>query len=241
MARSEEQRRVLEILRRLKQAYPDAQLALRYRSPFELLVALILAARCTDEKVNQVTAELFQRYRTPEDFVRARREELERAIYATGFYRQKAKTLKACCAALLERYHGEVPDCLDELLTLPGVGRKTANILLGNAFGKPAIGVDTHVLRLAQRLGLTRQNNPDKVEEDLDQLVPVQDRTRFCILMQAHGRAVCLARRPKCDQCVLADLCPYPDKTPARTGATARRRGATTLKFPVAPRSRGRS
>lgn len=215
MARSAEQQRVLEILRRLKRAYPDARLALHYRSPFELLVALILAAQCTDEKVNQVTAELFQRYRTPEDFVRARREDLERAIYATGFYRQKAKTLQACCAALIERYQGRVPDRLEDLLTLPGVGRKTANILLGNAFGKPAIGVDTHVLRLAQRLGLTHQNNPDKVEEDLNQLVPVKDRTRFCILMQAHGRAVCLARKPKCDQCVIADLCPYPDKPKA--------------------------
>lgn len=215
MARSAEQQRVLEILRRLKRAYPDAQLALHYRSPFELLVALILAAQCTDEKVNQVTAELFQRYRTPLDFVRARREDLERAIYATGFYRQKAKTLQACCAALIERYQGQVPDRLEDLLTLPGVGRKTANILLGNAFGKPAIGVDTHVLRLAQRLGLTHQKNPDRVEEDLNQLVPVKDRTRFCILMQAHGRAVCLARKPKCDQCVIADLCPYPDKPKA--------------------------
>lgn len=235
MARSAEQQRVGEILRRLKRTYPNAQLALRYGNPFELLVALILAAQCTDEKVNQVTAELFQRYRSPEDFVRAPRQELERAIYATGFYRQKARTLQACCAALMERFHGEVPDRLEDLLTLPGVGRKTANILLGNAFGKPAIGVDTHVLRLAQRLELSNQNNPDKVEEDLNRLVPVKDRTRFCILMQAHGRAVCLARKPKCHHCVLVDLCPYPEKTSlGADSGTAAKRSASQQKSSVA-------
>ncbi|MCX8072388.1 MAG: endonuclease III [Candidatus Binatia bacterium] len=222
MGNPSEQRRVLEILRRLKRAYPNAKLALNYHSPFELLVALILAAQCTDEKVNQVTAKLFQRYKKPEDFVRAPREELEKAIYSTGFYRQKAKTLQACCAALMERFGGEVPDDLEDLLALPGVGRKTANILLGNAFGKPAIGVDTHVLRLAQRLGFSRHDDPDKVEEDLNRLVPVKERTRFCILMQAHGRAVCLARKPKCYECVIADLCPYPDKTRLEPPKTSR-------------------
>ncbi|GIW44008.1 MAG: endonuclease III [Candidatus Binatia bacterium] len=226
MARSEDRQRVAKILRRLERAYPNAKLALHYSSPFELLVALILAAQCTDEKVNQVTAELFRRYPRPQDFVQVPREELERAIYSTGFYRQKAKALQECCRALVERFGGKVPDNLEDLLTLPGVGRKTANILLGNAFGKPAIGVDTHVLRLAQRLGLTDHDHPDKVEEDLNEVVPVKDRTRFCILLQAHGRQVCLARKPRCYECVIADLCPYPDKTPAPASAnTAAGRG----------------
>jgi endonuclease-3 len=219
--------RVAEILRRLERTYPDAKLALAYRNPFELLVALILAAQCTDEKVNQVTKELFRKYKGPEDFARAPQDELERDIYATGFYRQKAKTLRACCAALIERFGGQVPDNLDDLLTLPGVGRKTANILLGNAFGKPAIGVDTHVLRLAQRIGLTKQTNPDKVEADLNALVPVPQRTRFCILLQAHGRQVCTARKPKCYECVIADLCRYPEKTPAPNIRTGRQKPRT--------------
>lgn len=214
MPRRNDRERVAEILRRLGRAYPDAKLALVFHNPFELLVALILAAQCTDEKVNQVTAELFRKYKTPYDFAHASQEELERAIYATGFYRQKAKTLRACCQALIERFGGNVPDRLEDLLTLPGVGRKTANILLGNAFAKPAIGVDTHVLRLAQRLGLSAEKHPDKVEADLNEVVPVAQRTRFCILLQAHGRQVCTARKPKCYACVLADFCPYPEKTP---------------------------
>lgn len=213
MAVGNTRERVTHILSRLTRIYPDVKLALVFHSPFELLVALILAAQCTDEKVNQVTAELFRKYKTPQDFARAPLAELEREIYATGFYRQKAKTLRSCCQALIERFGGKVPDQLEDLLSLPGVGRKTANILLGNAFGKPAIGVDTHVLRLSQRLGLSKEKNPDKVEADLTKVVPLAQRTRFCLLLQAHGRQVCTARKPKCYACVLADLCPYPQKT----------------------------
>ncbi len=222
-----------QVLRRLKKAYPDARLALHFRNPLELLVALILAAQCTDEKVNQVTRTLFDRYRTAQDYARADLNELEKLIHPTGFFRQKARSLQKCCQTLLERFHGEVPNRLEDLLELPGVGRKTANILLGNAFGKPAIGVDTHVMRLAQRLGFTRHTDPDKIEQDLNQLVPVPERTRFCHLMQTHGRQVCLARKPKCGECVLNDLCPYPNKTavvsqnpPAKHAHKSRRRSA---------------
>lgn len=215
MARVSEKERMAEVLRRLERAYPDATLALRFRTPLELLVALILAAQCTDEKVNQVTPVLFQKYRTAEDFARADLAELEKLVHPTGFFRQKARTIQKCCAVLAERFGGKVPDRLEDLLQLPGVGRKTANILLGNAFGKPAIGVDTHVMRLAQRLGFTRHTDPDKIEEDLNRLVPEPKRTRFCHWMQAHGRQVCTARKPNCPECILNDLCPYPDKTPA--------------------------
>lgn len=213
MARLAEKERMAEVIRRLERAYPQATLALRYRNPLELLVALILAAQCTDEKVNQVTSVLFRRYRQAEDFARADLAELEKLVHATGFFRQKARTIQKCCAVLVERFDGKVPDRLDDLLQLPGVGRKTANILLGNAFGKPAIGVDTHVMRLAQRLGFTRHDDPDKIEEDLNRFVPEPKRTRFCHLIQAHGRQVCTAKKPRCPECVLRDLCPYPEKT----------------------------
>lgn len=215
--------RAAAILRRLKKAYPDSTLALHYSSPFELLIALILAAQCTDDKVNEITAAVvFPKYRTPQDFVRVATEELERDIHSTGFFRQKTRSLQRCCADLLERFGGQVPATLEELLTLPGVGRKTANILLGNAFGKPAIGVDTHVGRLAQRLGFSKQTDPDKIEHDLNDLVPRRDRTRFCHVIQSHGRRVCFARKPNCPQCVITELCPYPDKTPAVVPKPAR-------------------
>jgi len=211
---------VLAILRRLRKHYPEAKLALDFSTPLELLVALILAAQCTDKKVNEVTPALFRKYRSAADYAAAPAEELERDIRQTGFYRQKARSLQACCTGLLEHFGGEVPKRLEDLLTLHGVGRKTANILLGNAFGVPGIGVDTHVLRLSQRLGLTRQSEPDKVEADLTELVPRRHQIAFCYLVQAHGRGICHARRPACPDCFLADLCPYPDKTPA--GAPAR-------------------
>jgi len=222
-----DKQRMAEVLRRLESAYPDAQLALHFRNPLELLVALILAAQCTDEKVNEVTAVLFRRYRSAEDFARANLAELEKLVHPTGFFRQKARTIQKCCSLLVERFGGQVPDRLEDLLELPGVGRKTANILLGNAFGKPAIGVDTHVMRLAQRLGFTRHTDPDKIEADLNRLVPEPQRTRFCHLMQAHGRRVCTARKPKCGECVLLDLCPYPKKeASAPTTRAAKRRSA---------------
>lgn len=206
--------RVKKIIARLTLAHPDARLALDFSSPLELLVALILAAQCTDVKVNEVTRSLFGRFRTARDYAEADPEALEDAIRPTGFYRQKAKALRACNQELVLRFGGEVPVDLESLLSLRGVGRKTANILRGNAFGKPAIGVDTHVSRLSSRLGLSAEKDPDKIEADLTRLVPIRDQIRFCHLLQAHGRRVCPARRPHCPSCTVAALCPYPDKTP---------------------------
>lgn len=208
-------RRAVTIISRLEKAYPDAKLALDFTTPFELLCALILAAQCTDDKVNEITgAFLFDKYRGPRDYVRVPQEELEEDIHSTGFYRNKAKALKACSQQLVERFAGAVPSTLEELTSLRGVGRKTANILLGNAFGQDAIGVDTHVGRLSQRLGFTRQTDPDKIEADLTQVIPRKNWTHLCHLLQAHGRRVCHARKPDCAECVIAGLCAYPDKTP---------------------------
>ncbi len=216
-------KRVAALIGRLKRAHPDAKLALDFTSPFELLIALILAAQCTDERVNQVTGTLlFKKYRGPADYVRVPAAELEADIRPTGFYRNKTKTVQACCRELLERFAGEVPRTLEELTSLRGVGRKTANIVLGNAFGQPAIGVDTHVMRLSQRLGLTTQSDPDKIEADLTQLVAPKERTHFCHLLQYHGRRVCVARKPQCPECVIRDLCPYPDKTAPAAPRTVR-------------------
>ncbi|MFQ5667375.1 MAG: endonuclease III [Candidatus Binatia bacterium] len=211
---SGDRRRVTEIITRLRRAHPDARLALNFSSPLELLIALILAAQCTDEKVNQVTGSLlFKKYRTLADYARAPGAELEADIRPTGFYRSKARSIQRCCQDLMERFDGRVPRTVADLTSLPGVGRKTANILLGNAFGQPALGVDTHVMRLSQRLGLTTQAHPDKIEADLTAVVPKKEWTRFCHLLQFHGRRVCVARKPKCSDCVVRDLCPYPDKT----------------------------
>jgi endonuclease-3 len=207
-------KRVAAIISRLKKAHPDAKLALTFSSPFELLVALILAAQCTDERVNEVTGSLlFKKYRGPADYVRVAAAELEADIRPTGFYRNKTKAVQACCEQLLERFNGQVPSTIEELTSLRGVGRKTANIVLGNAFGQPAIGVDTHVMRLSQRLGLTTQHDPDKIEADLTQVVPRKEWIHFCHLLQYHGRRVCVARTPRCPECVINKPCPYPDKT----------------------------
>jgi len=224
MAAAANATRVRRIISALARAYPEARLALDYSTPLELLIALILAAQCTDAKVNEVTKSLFVRYRSASDWAAAPQDVLERQIHSTGFFRQKSKAIRACCGQLVERFGGEVPRSLDVLLTLPGVGRKTANILLGNAFGVPGIGVDTHVARLAQRLRLARATDPDKIEAALTPLVPRQDRVRFCHLIQQHGRLVCTARRPDCPRCVIARLCPYPDKTPAAPRKAAARR-----------------
>jgi endonuclease-3 len=208
-------RRVAAIIARLKKTHPDATLALDFSSPFELLIALILAAQCTDDRVNEVTGTLlFKKYRSPADYVRVPAAELEADIRPTGFYRNKAKAVQACCQQLIERFGGQVPRSMEELTSLRGVGRKTANIVRGNAFGQPAIGVDTHVMRLSQRLALTTQHDPDKIEVDLTQLVPLKEQTHFCHLLQYHGRRICVARKPRCPECVISDLCPYPDKTP---------------------------
>ncbi|GIX47128.1 MAG: endonuclease III [Candidatus Tectimicrobiota bacterium] len=203
------QRRAQEILALLRQAYPEARCALNFSNPLELLVATILSAQCTDERVNQVTRTLFQRYRTAADYATADPDELAEAIKPTGYYRQKAQTLQRCCAALVEHYGGQVPDEMDALVRLPGVGRKTANVVLGNAFNKPqGIVVDTHVKRLAQRLGLTQARDPEKIERDLMRLLPRQEWTLFAHLLIFHGRAVCKARVPRCDRCPIHHLCP---------------------------------
>jgi endonuclease-3 len=209
----EEQARVREIVERLREKYPVARTALKFRTPLELLVATILSAQCTDERVNQVTAELFRRYRTAEEYASAPLRELERLIRPTGYYRNKARAIKAACQKLVADFGGEVPATMEALLTLPGVARKTANVVLQNAFGiASGIVVDTHVLRVAQRLGLTREKDRDKVERDLMALVPREEWIAFSHRLIAHGRETCRARRPLCGQCSLESLCPYPQK-----------------------------
>jgi endonuclease-3 len=207
--------RIQKIVERLEQAHPDAKLDLDFTNPLELLVALILAAQARDDLVNQVTAKLFKKYQTAAAYARAPLPRLQAQIGKINFYRNKARSIHNCCAQIVERFHGRVPDTLDDLLTLPGVGRKTANILLGNAFGQKTIGVDTHVMRLSQRLALTKNTDPDKIEADLTPLVPENRRVRFCHLLQYHGRRVCLAKVPRCPACTVRPLCPYPHKTDA--------------------------
>jgi endonuclease-3 len=200
--------RIGPILSILQQLYPDAVCELDYRTPLQLLVATILSAQCTDARVNLVTPALFARYRTARDFAESDPAELEAYIKSTGFYKNKAKHIRACCRALVERFGGEVPRTLEELVTLPGLGRKSANVILGNAYGVPGITVDTHVGRLSRRLGLTRQTDPVKVEFALMELVPQAEWTNFSHRLILHGRRVCHARKPKCEQCPLAPLCP---------------------------------
>ena len=201
--------RAAEIVRRLRAEYPDARCSLDHENAYQLLVATILSAQCTDERVNQVTPALFARYPTAEDLAAARQEELEELIRSTGFYRSKAKSLLGMANALVERHGGQVPDTMDALVELPGVGRKTANVVLGNAFGKAeGVVVDTHVTRLSNRLGLTRHRDPEKIEADLMACVAREDWTDLAHLFIYHGRAVCKAPKPRCGECVLADLCP---------------------------------
>ncbi len=202
-----------KIIQVLNRTHPDAKLDLNFSSPLELLIALILAAQARDDLVNQVTSDLFKKYRSAGDYARAAEGRLQGDVGKVNFYRNKTRLIQRCCVAIVERFGGQVPNRLDDLLTLPGVGRKTANILLGNAFGQQAIGVDTHVLRLAQRLGFTRQSDPDKIEADLLLFVPENQRTHFCHLLQYHGRRICLAKKPRCPGCALQPLCPFPAKT----------------------------
>ncbi len=198
-----------EIIKRLKKTYPGAHCALVHSNPFELLIATILSAQCTDARVNIVTATLFRKYRGPHDFVDVSQEELEHDIHSTGFFRNKAKNIKAASKRLIEVYGGEIPQTMDEILTLGGVARKTANVVLGNAFGiASGVVVDTHVSRISQRLGLTKQKTPEKIEKDLEKLVPQNEWIMFPHLMIFHGRQTCQARSPKCRECVLADICP---------------------------------
>ncbi|MGH7504199.1 MAG: endonuclease III [Longimicrobiales bacterium] len=201
--------RVLEILGRLHGAYPDARCSLVHRNPYELLVATILSAQCTDERVNLVTPALFRRYPTANDLAGAKQEELEDLIKSTGFFRNKTKSLLGMAGAVVDRHGGEVPDTMEALVKLPGVGRKTANVVLGNAFGRAdGVVVDTHVTRLSLRLGLTKEKDPVKIEQDLMKIVPREEWTDLAHLFIDHGRAVCRAPTPRCEVCVLSEICP---------------------------------
>jgi endonuclease-3 len=201
-------RRALRIHGALAKLYPDAHCALDHESPLQLLIATILSAQCTDVRVNLVTPALFARFRTSADFASAPPQELEKLIASTGFFRNKAKNIIACCRQLVEKHGAEVPNTLEELVVLPGVGRKTANVVLGNAFGVPGITVDTHVGRLSRRLGLSTNDDPVKVEQDLMKLIPPADWTLFSHRVIFHGRRVCFARKPNCPGCKLNKLCP---------------------------------
>jgi endonuclease-3 len=201
--------RVKQIVRLLKRAYPDAKCSLNHSNAFELLIATILSAQCTDERVNIVTADLFRKYRQPADYLKVSPKELQKDIRTTGFFRNKTKSIQGTAKVLTESYGGEVPDTMEELLDLPGVARKTANVVLGNAFGvKSGIVVDTHVTRLSHRLGLTEQKTAEKIERDLVELVPKKDWVIFSHLLIYHGRRVCKARNPACAECLVEKLCP---------------------------------
>ena len=215
--------RLRKILAALDRTFPDARLELDFTTPLELLIALILAAQSRDVLVNARTPELFRRYRTAADWADADPKELEGALRNINFHRTKAAGIREAARALVDRFNGKVPDNLEELLTLPRVGRKTANVLLGNAFGRDVMGVDTHVARLSQRLGFTHETDPDKIEADVMQVVPKGQRVRFSHLMQLHGRRICVANRPKCPECPVAKLCPHPHETLPKTLATSRK------------------
>jgi endonuclease-3 len=197
----------------LERAYPDAKIALNFSTPLELLVATILSAQCTDERVNMVTPALFRTYRDAGDYARVKPETLEKAIHSTGFFRAKARSIVGMARALVEKHGGEVPRDRDALVALPGVGLKTANVVLGNAFGEPGIAVDTHVFRISQRLGLARSDDPVEIHDQLAEVLPRKTWTRASHLIQAHGRRTCTARKPACPVCPVRDLCPWPDKT----------------------------
>jgi endonuclease-3 len=197
----------------LLKKYPEPKLALHYQNPLELLIAVILSAQCTDARVNEVTAALFRKYKKARDYAVADPAVLEEEIRSTGFYKNKTRSVIACCQKLVADFHGEVPQTLEELTTLPGVGRKTANMVLGNAFGVQAIAVDTHVLRVSNRLGLAHSDDPEKVEEALMRQVAQDKWTVFGNAVILHGRETCIARKPHCPECVLRAVCEWPDKT----------------------------
>jgi endonuclease III len=205
----QKQARAKEIYKRLHKAYPDAHCALNYRNPYELLVATILSAQCTDVRVNMVTPALFERYPAPDDLAGAKTEELEEMIRSTGFFRNKAKSLLGMSNAVVEQHGGQIPEEMDALVELPGVGRKTANVVLGNAFDKNiGVVVDTHVARVSGRLGLTFETDPVRIEQDLMELFPRKDWTLLSHLFIEHGRQICKAPTPKCEVCMLSDICP---------------------------------
>ncbi len=199
--------RVAELRPLLDAAYPEVECSLNYSTPVEMLIATQMSAQCTDARVNIVTEKLFKKYKSVEDFANADYDELCEDIKSAGFYRNKAKNIIGCCQRLIAVYGGEVPDTMEELLTLPGTGRKTANLVLGDIFGKPAVVVDTHCMRLARRIGLTKETEPAKIEQDLKKIVPPDYQLRLCHQFVYHGRAVCTARKPKCEICPIASVC----------------------------------
>ncbi len=199
--------RIGRILSELEKIHPDARLELEYSNAFELLIEAILAAQESDKKVNELAKTLFKKYRTPEDVLSVPLEELEKDISSVNFYRRKAKLLKNCCQGLVEMFGGEVPKSVDEMVKLPGVGRKTANMVIGGAYGLPAIIVDRHVMRVSQRIGLTDQKDPDKIEFQLMEIIPSEQRTKFSFLLLNHGKSICTARDPKCQECPICDIC----------------------------------
>jgi len=200
--------KALKILSLLKKEYPEVKSALNFTNAFELLIATILSAQCTDLRVNIVTETLFKKYKTPKDFIKLPIDELEKEIYSTGFFHAKAKSIKNCCEVLAEKYKSEVPASFENLNSLPGVGRKTASVVAGNAFGIPAIAVDTHVKRLSNLLGFIKSDDPEKIEMKLKEIFPEKDWVKISHLLASHGRTICVARKPKCLQCILGDLCP---------------------------------
>ncbi|HFE64216.1 MAG TPA: endonuclease III [Caldithrix sp.] len=205
----EVQQKIQIVQEKLFHLFPEAPLALKFSNGFELLIAVILSAQCTDERVNQVTEKLFQKYHEPEDFLKVPKEELEQDIRPTGFYRQKAKSLRACCQTLIEEFGGKIPQDIDKMTRIPGVGRKTAAMVLGNAYGiNQGIAVDTHVKRVVERLGLSDKKNVDKIEQDLMQLVPQEKWSWFSNAMILFGRHICQARKPRCPECPFQEWCP---------------------------------
>ena len=215
-SREAKRARARKIVRALKKAYPDAKIALDFETPLELLVATILSAQCTDERVNTVTPALFKKYPSARDYVRAEAAALEQEVRSTGFYRAKTRSIMGMAKALVDNHGGEVPRTREALTSLPGVGLKTANVILGNAFGEPAIAVDTHVFRVSQRLGLARSEDPDEIHDQLVEVLPRREWTLTTHLLQSHGRRCCIARKPRCPGCPVLALCPWPDKTKIR-------------------------
>lgn len=200
--------RVLKIFNLLEKEYPNAGCHLDYKNPFQLLISTLLAAQCTDVRVNEVMTPLYKKYKKPQDFLDVKPAELEKELSSINFYRNKTKSVINCCKALIEEHNGEVPRTMEELIKLAGVGRKTANVVLGNCFGMPAIMTDTHLNRVSQRLGLVDSDNPEKIEMELKQIVPDDKQVRYSHLIGEHGRQVCKARKPLQDECVVCDLCP---------------------------------
>jgi len=203
-----EKKKTGKIITLLKKRYPDARCTLNHKNPLELLIATILSAQCTDVRVNKVTKDLFKKYKQAEDYAGAKPEILENDIRSTGFYKNKARSIINCCKVIFEKYKGKVPATMEELVALGGIGRKTANVILGNAFGIPGITVDTHVKRVAYRLALTKNQDPVKIEYDLIEMVPKKEWTQFSHLIIFHGRYTCMARKPLCAECVVEGVCP---------------------------------